>query len=50
MTASARVLVADVPIMDEKIRECLPGHDLTFVPTLYEAISHRPGVRRIAHV
>jgi PleD family two-component response regulator len=38
MPAQARVLVADVPEMDEKIRECLPGHDLTFVRTMYDAI------------
>jgi hypothetical protein len=25
--------------MDEKIRDCLPGHELTFVRTMYEAIS-----------
>jgi hypothetical protein len=25
--------------MDEKIRGCLPGHDLTFVRSMYEAIS-----------
>jgi len=24
--------------MDEKIRDCLPGHDLTFVRTMYDAI------------
>ena len=34
----AKVLVADIPEMDEKIRECLPGHDLVFVRTMYEAI------------
>jgi hypothetical protein len=38
MPAQARVLVADIPEMDEKIRECLPGHDLTFVRTMYDAI------------
>jgi PleD family two-component response regulator len=38
MPAPARVLVADVPEMDEKIRDCLPGHDLTFVRTMYDAI------------
>jgi PleD family two-component response regulator len=39
MSTSTRVLVADVAEMDAKIRECLPGHDLTFVRTMYEAIS-----------
>ena len=39
MPEPARVLVADVPEMDEKIRECLPGHDLTFVRTMYDAVS-----------
>jgi PleD family two-component response regulator len=34
----AKVLVADVPEADEKIRECLPGHDLHFVRTLGAAI------------
>src|SRR5688572_11652246 len=35
---AARVLVADVPEQDEKIRECLPEHDLTFVRTMVEAV------------
>ena len=39
MPEPVRVLVADVPEMDEKIRECLPGHELTFVRTMYGAIS-----------
>jgi len=34
----AKVLVADIPEADEKIRECLPGHDLHFVRTFGEAI------------
>jgi PleD family two-component response regulator len=38
MPTPAKVLVADVPDMDQKIRECLPGHDLTFVRTMYDAI------------
>ena len=33
----AKVLVADVPEMDERIRECLPEHDLVFVRTMPEA-------------
>ena len=39
MPAPTRVLVADVPEMDEKIRDCLPGHDLTFVRSMHDAIS-----------
>ena len=39
MPAPTRVLVADVLAMDDKIRECLPGHDLTFVRTMYDAIT-----------
>jgi len=38
MPMPTRVLVADIPEMDGKIRDCLPGHDLTFVRTMYEAI------------
>jgi len=34
----ARVLVADVPEMDERIRHCLPGHELLFVRTMREAV------------
>lgn len=34
----ARVLVADVPEMDERIRHCLPGHELLFVRTMREAM------------
>jgi hypothetical protein len=33
----AKVLVAEVPEMDERIRECLPDHELVFVRTLHEA-------------
>ena len=39
MVTSPKVLVASVPELDEKIRECLPGHRLTFVRTMYEAIT-----------
>ena len=35
----AKVLVADVPEMDERIRHCLPGHDIVFVRRLAEAIA-----------
>jgi SpoU rRNA methylase family enzyme len=38
MANTAKVLVADVPEEDEKIRECLPGHELVFVRTLGDAI------------
>jgi PleD family two-component response regulator len=38
MALAAKVLVADVPEMDEKVRECLPGHELTFVRTMFEAM------------
>jgi DNA-binding NtrC family response regulator len=33
----AKVLVADVPEMDERMRECLPEHELVFVRTMREA-------------
>jgi len=33
------VLCAAVPETDEKLRECLPGHELSFVRTMHEAIS-----------
>ena len=38
MPETARVLVANVPGMDDKIRDCLPGHDLTFIRTMHEAL------------
>src|SRR5918912_4385813 len=38
MANIAKVLVADVAEEDEKIRECLPDHDLVFVRTLGDAI------------
>src|SRR5258708_33804555 len=38
MPTSTKVLVADLPEMDEKLRECLPGHELTFVRTMVEAL------------
>jgi DNA-binding NtrC family response regulator len=34
----AKILVADVTEMDERIRQCLPGHELKFVRTLSEAL------------
>lgn len=36
--SQVKVLVADVPEADAKIRECLPGHDLHFVRTLAQAV------------
>jgi hypothetical protein len=39
MPAPTRVLAAAIAEMDDKIRGCLPGHDLTFVRTMYDAIS-----------
>jgi hypothetical protein len=38
MPTTARVLVAASPDTDEKIRDCLPGHDLTFVRSMPEAL------------
>jgi SpoU rRNA methylase family enzyme len=38
MSIAAKVLVADVPETDAKLRECLPGHELVFVRTLVDAI------------
>jgi PleD family two-component response regulator len=35
---SAKVLIAEVPEMDQRLRECLPGHELTFVRTMDQAI------------
>lgn len=35
----AKVMVADVPEMDERIGHCLPGHELVFVRTLREAMT-----------
>lgn len=35
----AKVLVADVPEMDERISQCLPGHELVFVRTLAHAMA-----------
>ena len=45
--SQARVLVAAVPEVDERVRECLPGHELTFVRTMHESISalRRDGFR-----
>jgi CheY-like chemotaxis protein len=34
----SKVLVADIPEADEKIRACLPAHDLNFVRTLGAAV------------
>jgi CheY-like chemotaxis protein len=39
MATHANVLVAAPPEMDEKIHECLPGHQLTFVRSMLDAMS-----------
>ena len=39
MPTTTRVLVANVAEMDDKIRGCLPGHDLVFVRTMAEALA-----------
>ena len=39
----AKVLVADIPAADDKIRECLPEHDLYFVRTLGQAVRELRG-------
>ena len=36
--SQAKVLVADIPEADSKIRECLPGHELHFVRTFGDAM------------
>ncbi|HWI39148.1 MAG TPA: hypothetical protein VNU64_22050 [Burkholderiales bacterium] len=38
MPIPTRVLVASVPEMDDKVRDCLPEHDLAFVRTMAEAV------------
>jgi CheY-like chemotaxis protein len=37
-SGKARVLVAAVPELDARVRDCLPGHDITFVRTMFEAV------------
>jgi CheY-like chemotaxis protein len=39
MAIHANVLVAAPSEMDEKIRECLPGHQLSFVRSMFDAMS-----------
>jgi CheY-like chemotaxis protein len=39
MPIPTQVLVAAPAEMDEKVRECLPGHELTFVRTMFHALS-----------
>jgi DNA-binding NtrC family response regulator len=39
MPSPAKVLVAATPESDEKIRDCLPDHDLTFVRTMHQALA-----------
>jgi hypothetical protein len=36
--AKARVLVAADAEMDERMRDCLPGHELNFVRTMHQAV------------
>jgi CheY-like chemotaxis protein len=38
MPTATKVLAAAAPDMDGQIRDCLPGHDLTFVRTMSEAM------------
>jgi CheY-like chemotaxis protein len=38
MATTTRVLAAASSDMDEKLNECLPGHDLTFVRNMSQAI------------
>ena len=38
MPIATRVLVANIAEMDDKVRDCLPQHDLTFVRTMSEAV------------
>ena len=35
----AKVLVADVPAMHDRIRECLPGHELVFASSMTQAMA-----------
>ena len=35
----AKVMVADVPEMDQRVRHCLPGHELVFVRSMREAMT-----------
>ena len=49
LSLSTRVLVANVAEMDDKVRGCLPGHHLTFVRTMPQAMRelHRDGFQLI---
>jgi hypothetical protein len=38
MPISTKVLVANVSEMDDKVGQCLPGHELTFVRSMPEAM------------
>lgn len=38
MPIPTRVLVASIPETDDKVRDCLPEHDLAFVRTMAEAV------------
>lgn len=37
-TGKARVLVAAGPELDARMRECLPGHEIVFVRSMFEAV------------
>jgi CheY-like chemotaxis protein len=37
--SKARVLCAAVAELDDKLRDCLPGHEISFVRTMHQAIS-----------
>ena len=37
--AKARVLCAAIPELDDKLRDCLPGQDISFVRTMHQAVS-----------
>jgi hypothetical protein len=39
MATPVKVLVAATSETDEKIRDCLPHHDLTFVRTMHQAVA-----------
>jgi hypothetical protein len=39
MPSPAKVLVAAAPETDQRIRDCLPDHDLTLVRTLQQAVA-----------
>ena len=42
-----RVLCAAIPELDDKLRDCLPGHEISFVRTMHQAVAalRRDGFR-----